>query len=150
MQLYVEAINTPGVVPSVQSAWDTFVGVKCTEASQAALTIYDSLMKSGLSGRLPCDNDVIRQNHDAAFEKGVAHLEDETSGLSAVTTEKVMRELTVSLVNIYNNVSPWLLRQWREILWPLCNFFKWRHKQRRLNFEKHVFFFFFLFLFLSF
>ena len=116
MQLYVEAINTPGVVPSVQSAWDTFVGVKCTEASQAALTIYDSLMNSGLSGRLPCDNDVIRQNHDAAPEKGVAHLEDETSGLSAVTTEKVMRELTVSLVNIYNNVSPWLLLQWGEIL----------------------------------
>ncbi|KAM7440027.1 hypothetical protein ABFA07_010670 [Porites harrisoni] len=94
VQLYVEAINTPGAVPSVQSAWDTFVGVKCTEASQAALTIYDSLMNSGLSGRLPCDNDVIRQNHDAALEKGVAHLEDETSGLSAVTTEKVMRELT--------------------------------------------------------
>ena len=106
LQLYVEAINTPGAVPSVQSAWDTFVGVKCTEASQAALTIYDSLMNSGLPGRLPCDNDVIRQNHDAALEKGVAHLEDETAGLSAVTTEKVIRELTVSLVNIYNNVSP--------------------------------------------
>ena len=102
----MEAINTPGAVPSLQSAWDTFVGVKCTEASQAALAIYDSLMNSELSGRLPCDNDVIRQNHDAALEKGVAHLEDETSGLSAVTTEKVMRELTVSLVNIYNNVSP--------------------------------------------
>ena len=102
----MEAINTPGAVRSEQSAWDTFAVVKCTEVSQAALTIYDSLMNSGLPGRLPCDNDVIRQNHDAALEKGVAHLQDETSGLSAVTTEKVMRELTVSLVNIYNNVSP--------------------------------------------
>ena len=58
VQLYVD---TPGLVPSVQSAWDTFVGVKSTEASQAALTIYDSLMNSGLSGRLPRDNDVVRK-----------------------------------------------------------------------------------------
>ena len=124
MQLYVEAINTPCVVPSVQSAWDTFVGVKCTEASQAALTIYDSLMKSGLSGRLPCDNDVIRQNHDAAFEKGVAHLEDETSGLSAVTTEKVMRELTVSLVNIYNNVYIYIYNNIPQILTVLLQIYR--------------------------
>ena len=109
-------MDTPGVVRRVQSAWDNFVAVKCTEASQAALTIYDSLLNSGLSGRLPRDNDVIRQNHDAAVKKGVAHLEDETSGLSVVTTGKVMRELTVSLVHIYNNVSPYLLLQWREIL----------------------------------
>ena len=145
----MEAINTPGAVPSVQSAWDTFVGVKCTEASQAALAIYDSLMNSELSGRLPCDNDVIRQNHDAALEKGVAHLEDETSGLSAVTTEKVMRELTVSLVNIYNNVSLSFFCNGEKFFDTLCNFFKRRHKQRRLNFEKHVFFlFFFFFIFL--
>ncbi|KAJ7380884.1 hypothetical protein OS493_004467 [Desmophyllum pertusum] len=29
VQLYVEAINTPGVIPNVQTAWETFVVTKC-------------------------------------------------------------------------------------------------------------------------
>ena len=95
VQLYVEAINTPGVIPNVQTAWDTFVVTKCSEALQTALNVYDSVMKSALSGQLPCDNDKIRQHHDVALEKGVAQLEGETFGISAVTTEKYLRELTV-------------------------------------------------------
>lgn len=94
VQLYVEAINTPGVIPNVQTAWDTFVVTKCSEALQTALNVYDSVMKSGLSGQLPCDNDKIRQHHDVALEKGVAQLEGETFGISAVTTERYLRELT--------------------------------------------------------
>ena len=30
VELYVQAINTPGVIPNVQSAWDTFVTDKCS------------------------------------------------------------------------------------------------------------------------
>lgn len=95
VQLYVEAINTPGVIPNVQSAWDTFVVTKCSESTQAALNVYDSIMTSGLSGHLPCDSDKIRQVHEVALEKGVAQLEGETVGISAITTEKYLRELTV-------------------------------------------------------
>ena len=30
--LYVEAINTPGTLPNVLSAWETFVEAKCIDA----------------------------------------------------------------------------------------------------------------------
>ena len=91
----MDAINTPGVIPNVQSAWDTFVVTKCSKSSQAALNNYNSIMMSELSGQLPCDNDQIRRVHGVALEKGVAQLEGEISGISAITAEKYLRELTV-------------------------------------------------------
>lgn len=99
----MEAINTPGVIPNVQTAWETFVVTKCTEASHAALQVYDATMTAALSGQLPCDNDKIRQNHELALEKGVTRLEAETFGMSAITIEKYLRELTVNVLTyIYN------------------------------------------------
>lgn len=95
VQLYVEAINTPGVIPNVQTAWETFVVTKCSEAANAALKAYDVTMTSRLAGHLPCDNEEIRKSHEAALEQGIAQLEAETFGISAVTTEKYLRELTV-------------------------------------------------------
>ena len=81
----MQAINTPGVIPNVQSTWETFVGTKCSEASQAALNFYDTTMTSGLSGQLPCDNDKIRQIHGNALERGAPQMEGETVGISAIT-----------------------------------------------------------------
>ena len=37
--LHVEAINTPGTLPNVQSAWETFVEAKCIDARNVALNI---------------------------------------------------------------------------------------------------------------
>ena len=101
VQLYVESINTPGVIPNVQTAWETFIVAKCSEATQAALSVYDAAMTAGLSGQLPCDNGVIRHYHEQALEKGVAQLESEIAGISAVTTEKYLRELTVRNLREY-------------------------------------------------
>jgi len=97
VQLYVEAINTPGVIPNVQTAWETFVVTKCSEAANAALKAYEAIMTSRLAGQLPCDNEEIRNSHEAALEQGIAQLEAETIGISAVTTEKYLRELTEAL-----------------------------------------------------
>ena len=91
----MEAINTPGVIPNVQTAWETFVMTKCSEAADAALKAYDAIMTSRLAGQLPCANEEIRNSHEAALEQGIAQLEVETMGISAVTTEKYLRELTV-------------------------------------------------------
>ena len=68
---------------------------KCSEAADAALKAYDAIMTSRLAGQLPCDNEEIRNSHEAALEQGIAQLEVETMGISAVTTEKYLRELTV-------------------------------------------------------
>ena len=92
----MEAINTPGVIPNVQTAWETFVVTKCSEATNATLTAYDAIMTSRLAGQMPCDNEEIRNSHEAALEQGIAQLEAETMRISAVTTEKYLRELTVS------------------------------------------------------
>jgi len=91
----VKAINTPGVIPNVQTAWETFVMTKCSEAVNATLKAYDVIMVSRLAGQLPCDNEEIRNSHEAALEQGIAELQAETMGISDVTTEKYLRELTV-------------------------------------------------------
>ena len=57
----MEAINTPGSVPNVQSAWETFVETKCIDARNVALDIYNTRMREILSSKLPCDNDEIRK-----------------------------------------------------------------------------------------
>ena len=88
----------------MQTAWETFVVTKCTEASREALQIYDATMNAALSGQLPCDSDKIRQNHELALEKGVTRLETETFGMSAITIEKYLRELTVSILIYICNV----------------------------------------------
>lgn len=93
----MEAINTPGVIPNVETAWETFVISKCSEALNAALQAYDVIMKSRLSGQLPCDSDEIRKSHENALEQGIAQLQAETVGISVVTIEKYFRELTVRI-----------------------------------------------------
>ena len=38
---YVRAINSPGAVPIVQSAWDVFTKTRCTEALADAKAVYE-------------------------------------------------------------------------------------------------------------
>ncbi|XP_074617681.1 guanylate-binding protein 6-like isoform X1 [Acropora palmata] len=94
--LYVEAINSPGMIPNVQTAWETFVMTKCSEARQASFRLYKETMTAELSGKLPCDNDVIRQKHEMALQKGLALLDKETFGIAATTTEKYLKEMVTS------------------------------------------------------
>ena len=92
------------MIPNVQTAWETFVATKCSEAANAALKAYGVIMTSELAGQLPCDNEKIRKSHEAALEQGIAQLEAETMGISAVTTEKYLRELTVRSDKRHKNI----------------------------------------------
>ena len=100
----METVNTPGVIPNGFTDWETFVVTKCSEAANAALKAYDVIMTSRLAGQLPCDNEEIRDSHEAALEQGIAQLEEETMWISAVTTEKYLRELTVRNDKQYKNI----------------------------------------------
>ncbi|XP_067052778.1 guanylate-binding protein 6-like, partial [Acropora muricata] len=93
---YIEAINSPGMIPNVRTAWEYFVMTKCSEACQASFHLYEETMTAELSGKLPCDNDVIRQKHEMALQKGFAIFEDETFGIAATTTEKYRRRMMTS------------------------------------------------------
>lgn len=93
VELYVKAINTPGVIPNIQSAWDTFVTDKCSEATHAAMHVYNAIMQSKLSNQLPCDSEDIRKYHETALDQAIGQLEFETIGISSVTSEKYLNEL---------------------------------------------------------
>ena len=38
---YVKAVNSPGAVPVVQSAWDVFTKTKCTQTLNNAKAVYE-------------------------------------------------------------------------------------------------------------
>mgnify|MGYP002260110583 CR=1 FL=1 len=102
VRLYVEAINSPDMIPNVQTAWETFVMTKCSEVCQASFRLYKETMTTELSGKLPCDNDVIRQKHEMALQKGLALLDKETFGIAATTTEKYLKEMVVRKKNRFS------------------------------------------------
>ncbi|XP_068715181.1 guanylate-binding protein 6-like isoform X2 [Montipora foliosa] len=105
VQLYVHAINTPNVIPNVQSAWDTFVTVKCSDAKQAALVTYDSLLASQLTDELPCSNDMIRMRHSDAFDMCQKQFMAEMAGISTNTVERTVNELKESVLS---KLKSWL------------------------------------------
>ena len=92
---YVDAINTPGMVPNVQTAWENFVMTKCSEALKASCNLFKETMTAELSRKLPCDNDFIRTKHEMAFQKGLSLFEDETFGIAGTTTKTYLKEFMV-------------------------------------------------------
>ena len=92
---YVDAINTPGMVPNVQTAWENFVVTKCSEALKASCNLFKETMTAELSGKLPCDNDVIGKKREMALQQGRALFDDQTSGIAATTTKTYLREFMV-------------------------------------------------------
>ena len=89
----MQAINTPGVIPNVQSAWDTFVADKCTEATHEAMNVYSAVVHSQLSNQLPCDSEDIRKCHETALDQAIGQLQAETIGISSITTDSRFRIL---------------------------------------------------------
>lgn len=79
----------------MQSAWETFVNTKCSEAKLVALQLYESNMTSQLNGALPCDSDDIRQVQQTAIEESMKIFQAETYGVSATSSEKFLDELMV-------------------------------------------------------
>ena len=92
---YVTALNTPGTVPNVQKAWDVFVSTKCTQAKSEAIVAYDETMRSEMSGRMPCERDIVRQAQMTSLDKALKLFEEKTFGISTANIEKYLNELTV-------------------------------------------------------
>ena len=96
MQLYTDAINDPGAIPNVETAWDTYVRQKCAEAKKGALKIYDQVMTKQMSSRMPCENDEILKSHEIAQRKSMEAFETETAELISTISGNELKELTVS------------------------------------------------------
>lgn len=95
VELYVYAINTPGVIPNVQNAWDSFVEAKCSATLKDALDAYEVAMTTQLKDELPCNNDQLRRSHEMALENSENHFVADTAGISLNTIEKFLRKLKV-------------------------------------------------------
>ena len=52
-------------------------------------------MKSQLDGELPCDSNEIRLVQQTAIEESMRLFQEETFGVSAISSEKYLDELTV-------------------------------------------------------
>ena len=94
---YVAALNTPGAVPNVQSAWETFIQTKCSEVKAAAMRLYEGTMTSQLDGALPCDSDEIRRVHEMAMEESLKEFQTGTVQISAESCKKYLEELMVNI-----------------------------------------------------
>ena len=112
INIYVAALNTPGVVPSVQSAWETFVHTKCSEAKLAALQLYESTMTSQLDGFLPCDSDDIRQVQQTAIGEGMRLFQEETVGVSVKTMLALVLALARFTQTVYKETRAHQRRSW--------------------------------------
>lgn len=95
MQIYTDAINDPGTVPNVETAWDTYVRTKCEEAKKNALKIYDQVMTKQMNSRMPCGNDEILKNHGIAQRKTMDAFETDTAELISTNIDKGLSELMV-------------------------------------------------------
>ena len=84
------------MIPSVQSAWETFVHTKCFEAKRAAVQVYDKAMSTQRAKcKLPCDSDDIRKIQKNAVEESMLVFQAEIVGVSALSSEKYLEELMV-------------------------------------------------------
>ena len=119
VQLYVQAINSPGGIPNVQNAWETFVQMKCSEAIKGALENYENVMTSRLKDKLPCDNDELSKVHGTAFETSEAYFMAETAGISTSTTETYLNKLKVRLkeVAVPRPVFVYSIQIWGGLCW---------------------------------
>lgn len=89
-------MNTPGAVPNVQSAWESFIHTKCSEVKAAAIRLYEGTMKSQLDGALPCDSDEIRRVHQMATEESMKEFQTGTIQISAESCKSYLEELMVN------------------------------------------------------
>lgn len=96
---YVEALNTPGTVPNIQSAWDVFVTTKCTEAQASTFKFYSEKMTKHFDSKLPGDDDEITHRHDIALQEAQKKFGEKVYGIKATSVEKYLRALMVSILN---------------------------------------------------
>lgn len=91
---HVHAINTPGVVPNVQVAWESFVQTKCSATIKLCQKKYNDLMAIKLPcEQLPCNNAKISLCHNIALEETEHLLMTEMTGISITTVERQLKQL---------------------------------------------------------
>ena len=95
VEKYVLSINTPGVIPNVQDAWDSYVEAKCSNTLKDALDAYEVAMTTQLKDELPCNKDQLQRSHEVALQNSENQFMADTAGISINTIEKYLKKLKV-------------------------------------------------------
>lgn len=91
---YVRTVNSPGAVPVVQSAWDTFTKTKCIETLENAKAVYDGGMSEFIQRTgLPCDDRKIRQHHEDHLLEALSFFESYTEDIDVTARWIYIEEL---------------------------------------------------------
>ena len=93
---YVTTLNTPGAVPNVQTAWQTFITNKCSRALAQAKGLYQEGMAE-VTEMFPCGVGVIRERHYQVEEICLQIFHSETEGISVASKEEYQQLLNVWL-----------------------------------------------------
>ena len=70
INIYVEALNIPGCVPAIGSAWQRVLESTYSESVEKAVLLYSSAM-SKVSPKLPLDSAELLKHHNDAITKGI-------------------------------------------------------------------------------
>ncbi|KAL9979025.1 hypothetical protein ACROYT_G016617 [Oculina patagonica] len=115
---YIKAVNSPGAVPVVQSAWDVFTKTKCTQALNDAKAVYEGGMKEFRERiRLPCDDRKIRSSHEDHLLEALTFFESETEDTSVTARWLYMEELA----NFADEEESALLRENNNLTEEQCS-----------------------------
>jgi chromosome segregation ATPase len=95
---YVDSINS-GSVPSIESAWSYICKTECSKAADIAQDLYEKIIWSSVSHRLPVSEDELKLCHREAKE---AALESYLNKAVGNLKEEFMRTLKDMLSEKYN------------------------------------------------
>ncbi len=70
VELYVEALNSPGGIPVIGSTWQRVLEATYTKGMEEALQIYREIMTTIIQ-KLPMENDQLLKRHRNAVTKAM-------------------------------------------------------------------------------
>lgn len=70
VQLYVDALNSPGGIPVIGSTWQRVLEATYTDAVEGAVKIYSELMESATKS-LPMDDEKLLESHGKGIKEAM-------------------------------------------------------------------------------
>lgn len=115
---YVQAVNSPGAVPVVESAWNVFTKTKCTQTLNDAKALYDGGIREFKEKVcLPCDDRKIRNAHQDYLLEALTFFETEAEDTAVMARWIYIEELA----NYTDEAESALLRENNNLTEEQCS-----------------------------
>ena len=64
LEQYLEAVNTPGTIPSLENTWNTVVEMRCGEVINSLVKEYECEMERALHNKLPVEEEATPEENE--------------------------------------------------------------------------------------